>query len=164
MRYRMLAVLSAFVVVGGFFVVTAQQAGAQIELNFVAHQTNAVFVPAGGQATLNPTSAPAIGDEEIIRDTLTEGTTTIGYTNIVCTDTFNDNGLCDAVFAITGQGDIHGTALIRGLFDPNLNQGAGPQVFDGDIDGGTFAYADVTGYAHGVNLPDGDDQYSFFLN
>jgi len=164
MRYWIVAGLAALVAVGGFLVVTAQQAGAQIEFNFLAHQTNTVFVPAGGPATLNPTGPPSIGDEEIIRDTLTQGGNTIGYTNIICTDTFNDNGLCDAVFVITGMGDIHGTALIRGLFDGNLNGGAGPQVFDGDIDGGTFAYANVTGYAHGVNLPDGDDQYSFFLN
>ena len=76
--------------------------------------------------------------------------TTVGYDNIVCTDTFNNNGLCDAVFAFTGQGDIHATAPVRDLFDVNSN---GPTVFDAAIEGGTFAYTNTTGSIHLTNLP-----------
>jgi len=96
-----------------------------------------------------------------MRETLTENGATVGYDNIICTDTFNNNGLCDVVFALTTKGDIHGTALVRDLFDFNSN---GPSVFDGDIEGGTFAYANATGYVHLTSLPDGDTQQTFLIN
>ena len=160
MGHRLLAGFVALVLAGGGLVVaTVQQAGANVELSVTAHQTNFEFVPAGGQPTANPPNTPpSIGDSFIIRENLLQGTTVIGYDNIICTETFNNNGLCTAVFAINGKGDIHGTALIRDQFDPNTN---GPAVSDGAIDGGTFAYAHATGSAHIVSLPSGDSQYTF---
>ena len=149
MKYRILGAIAALVLAGGTLVVaTAGQAGAQVEMTLTATQTNFEYVPAGGRPTANPSNnlIPTIGDEIIVRESLSQGSTVVGYDNVVCTDTFNDNALCDAVFAITGKGDIHGTALIRGDFGPNA-----PSVFDGSIDGGTFAYAHASGMVHVVN-------------
>jgi hypothetical protein len=162
MRHCMLAAVSVLAVAGGIIVATAQQAGASQEFSVIAHSTNFEVVPAGGKATANPSQsfAPSIGDEFIIREDLIQNGVTIGYDNIICTDTFNNNGLCTAVFAINGKGDIHGTALIRDQFDPNTN---GPTVFDGSIDGGTFAYAHATGSVHLTSLPNGDTQDNFML-
>jgi hypothetical protein len=161
MRYRILAVLSAFVLMGGFFVVTAQQAGAQQELSLVATQTNFVVIPAGQAATANPSNSyiPNTGDVIELRDTLTQGTTTVGFDNAVCTDTFNNNGLCTDVIAITGKGDIHLTALIRGVFS-----GVSPATFDATIDGGTFAYANASGDMHAVDVSPTETDYTLLIN
>jgi len=164
MRYRILAVLSVLALAGGVMVVGAQQAGAQQEFTLIAHQTNFVFAPVNGSPTSNPgpgTPPPETGDRFIVREALSQNGVVVGYDNIICTDTFNNNGLCDVVFAITNKGDIHGTALVRDLFDFSSN---GPTVFDGDIDGGTFAYANATGSAHLTTLPDGDTQDTFLIN
>jgi hypothetical protein len=146
MRHCILAAVSVLAVAGGIIVATAQQAGASQEFSVIAHSTNFEVVPAGGKATANPSQsfAPSIGDEFIIREDLIQNGVTIGYDNIICTDTF----------------DIHGTALIRDQFDPNTN---GPTVFDGSIDGGTFAYAHATGSVHLTSLPNGDTQDNFML-
>ena len=102
---------------------------------------------------------PESGDRFLLRETLTENGPTVGYDNIVSTDAFNNDGLSDPVFAFTGLGDIHATALVRDLFDVNSN---GPAVFDASIDGGTFAYANTTGSIHLPNLPDGNTQGRLF--
>src|SRR5258708_2800379 len=122
-------------------------AGATFEFSFTSHPTNFEAV-IDGHATLNPSSPPGPGDRVIIREDLLQGTTNIGYSNIVCTVTFNDNELCDALFAFAGKGDLTGTALIRG----GAGQ-SGPSVFDGAVTGGTFAYRNAHGDAHIVNLP-----------
>jgi hypothetical protein len=165
MRYRILAGLSALLVAGGVVVAaSAQQAGASQEFTLTAVETNFEFAHANEAPIINPgpsTPAPESGDRFLLRETLTENGTTVGYDNIVCTDTFNNNGLCDALFAFTGQGDIHATALVRDLFDTNSN---GPTVFDASIDGGTFAYSNATGSIHLTNLPDGNTQDEFLIN
>src|SRR5271154_6074375 len=116
MRYRILAVLSALVVVGGVVFASAQQAGASQEFTVTAVETNFELAHAGEAPIVNPgpgTPIPESGDRFLLRETLSENGTTVGYDNIVCTDTFNNNGLCDAVFAFTGVGDVHATALVR---------------------------------------------------
>ncbi len=133
MRYRILAALSALVVAGGVAVVaTSQQAGAQQEFSLVATQTNFAVIPAGGAATIGHPSnsyVPNTRDEVTFRDTLTQGTATVGFDNVICTDTFNNNGLCTDVIAITNVGDIHLTALVRGLFTPFSGNSDGPSTF-----------------------------------
>ncbi|HEY2430532.1 MAG TPA: hypothetical protein VGI06_16450 [Acidimicrobiales bacterium] len=163
MRYRFIAALAAVAVGGGMILATAQQAGASQEFSVVAHQTNFEFVPAGGAATANPNlTAPAkIGDEIIVRESLSQGGVEVGYDNVVCTDTFNNNALCNAVLVFNGKGDLHGTALIRNDFDPSGN---GPTVFDATIDGGTFAYASARGMVHLIVQPNGDSQDNIILS
>jgi hypothetical protein len=167
MGYRTLAALSALVVVSGVALVsTSQQAGAQQEFSLVATQTNFAVIPAGGAATINPSSSyvPNTGDEVSFRDTLTQGTATVGFDTVICTDTFNNNGLCTDVISITNVGDIHLTALVRGLFTPFSSNSSGPSTFDATIDGGTFAYANATGYMHGVDVNSNVTDYTLFLN
>jgi hypothetical protein len=166
MRYRILAAFTALVAIGGFIVVTAGQAGAQQEISLAATSTNFTLVPAGSAATINPPASytPNTGDEFIIRNTLTQGSTTVGFDTAICTDTFNDNGLCTDVIAIDGRGDIHLTALVRNIFNFSLNNGNGPATFDASIDGGTFAYAHATGYMHAVVVNSMVTDYTLFIN
>jgi hypothetical protein len=142
---------------GGLLIATTTPAGANVEFSVIQHNTNFEAAIGGAAASPNPPQkAPAPGDRFIIRDDLLQGSTNIGYDNIVCTVTFNDNLLCDALFAIINKGDIHGTALLRGGAAAN-----GPSVFDGAIDGGTFAYRNAHGDVHIVSLPNGDSQLNF---
>jgi hypothetical protein len=151
---RRLALLVATIAVAvpAVTLFSSAPAGATFEFSFTTHNTNFEFV-IGGKGTLNPTSPPGPGDSTIIRDDILQGSTNIGYTNVACTVTFNDNLLCNAVFALTNKGDIHATALIRGGAGQNF-----PATFDGIIDGGTFAYRNAHGDVHVVNQPNGDSQ------
>jgi hypothetical protein len=146
-------------VAGGAFIVAAPQAGAGQEFSLTGHQTNIQFVSGGVSTAASPNGPAAPGDRIIIREDLMQGTVAVGWDNIVCTVTFNDNLQCDAMYAITNRGDIHLTALLRG----GAGQ-TGPSVFDAVVDGGTFAYANAHGYDHIVNLPNGDSQNNFVLS
>jgi len=104
MRYRILAALSALVVAGGVAVVaTSQQAGAQQEFSLVATQTNFAVIPAGSAATINPSDSyvPNTGDQVTFRDTLTQGTATVGFDTVICTDTFNIHGIMSTTWGAT---------------------------------------------------------------
>lgn len=155
---RVLAFLGTLAVAGGAFIIAAPQAGAGQEFSLVGHQTNIQLV-GNGTSTTNPNGPAAPGDRLVIREDLSSGNTVVGFDNIVCTVTFNDNLLCDALYAIANRGDIHLTALLRGGAGQN-----GPSVFDAVVDGGTFAFATAHGYDHIVNLPNGDSQNNFVLS
>ena len=151
---RRLALFAGVVAVAvpALMVVATAPAGATFEFSFVSHSTNFEAV-IGGHATTDPQSQPGPGDSFVIRDDLLRGSTVIGFDNIVCTVTFNDNTMCNAVFAFTGKGDLMGTALLRG----GAGQ-SGPSVFDGAITGGTFAYRNAHGDVHITTLPNGDSE------
>ena len=151
---RRLALLVAAIAVAApvLIMTNVGAAGATFEFTFTSHPTNFEAI-IGGHATVNPSAQPGPGDTFIIRDDLLEGTTNVGFDNVTCTVTFNDNLLCNAVFAFTGKGDLMGTALLRGGAGGN-----GPSVFDGAIEGGTFAYRNAHGDVHITTQPSGDSQ------
>jgi hypothetical protein len=139
-------------------------AGASAQLSLVAHQTNLEFVTPQGSFVPSPNQGPGPGpgpgpgDRIIIREDLMQGNAVVGFDNIVCTVTFNDNTLCDATFAITNKGDIFVSTLLRG------GATGGGQVFDAAIEGGTFAYATSRGDVHLSALPNGDTQVDIHLD
>lgn len=137
--------------------VTATSAGATFEFSFTERTTNQEFV-IGGKATLTPQSPPGPGDSFVIRADLLQAGAVIGFDNVQCTVTFNDNILCNAVFAFTNRGDISGTALLRGGAGQNF-----PTVFDGVVTGGTFAFRNVHGDAHAVVANQSDTNWTFNL-
>jgi hypothetical protein len=153
-----MGVLGALVLAGTALGVTATRVGAAQELVVVEHQTNIEFVIDGKASVTPPQAPPGPGSSIILRNNLLQGSTVIGYDNVICTVTFNNNVLCDAVLAINGKGDIHGTALIRGNPD-----GSSASVFDATIDGGTFAYRNARGDVHIITLPNGDTQLNINL-
>lgn len=163
MRRRVLSVvfvLSATVVRGAAVVAaTASRAGASTELSVVGHTTNVAVVTAtGASPALKGPLAP--GDRLVLRQDLSRNEQLVGYSNIVCTVTFNDNALCDGILAITGKGDLHVTGLLRGAVGP-----AGvPKAFDSVLDGGTFAYRNAHGDFHTVVLPNGDQLSTIVLS
>jgi hypothetical protein len=161
MRKRLMSVTVGLAVATGTVVFTAQQAGASQEFSLVARQTNFELFGASGLGTTEPQAPPAIGDRFILREDLLRGTAVVGFDNIICTVTFNDNLLCDAMFSFAGKGDIHATALLRGGAS---EQGA--TVFDATIDGGTYAYSNARGMVHlsQVGNSDTDTRDVFLIN
>lgn len=157
---RRLALFAAVAVIAAptLILFSSTQAGANIEISYTAHQTNIEFV-IDGHATLQPTGPFSPGDELIIREDFLQGTTNIGYDNVICTDTFNDNLFCNAVLAFTGKGDMTGTVLLRG----GAATEQGPGVFDAAITGGTFSYRNAHGDAHAVAQSNGDTAWTINL-
>jgi hypothetical protein len=153
---RRLALLAAAVAVGApaFIISNVAPAGATFEFGFSTHETNFEAV-IGGHATLNPTSQPGPGDTFIIRDDILQNGANVGFDNVLCTVTFNDNVLCHAVFAFTNKGDITVQALVRGEAGQTS-----PKVFDVAVTGGTFAYRNAHGDAHAVATSDTDTNWT----
>src|SRR5690348_588085 len=117
---RRLALFAAMLMVAAPAVVLlgSSQAGANVEISYVEHETNIEFV-INGQRTLNPTALPGPGDSFIVRDDLLQGATNIGYDNIQCVVTFNNNLLCNGVLSFTGKGDMTVATLLRGAASGN---------------------------------------------
>ena len=160
MTRRVLIRLSAILFAGGVGVVaTASQAGASSEFTVLNHKTNVEFVTATGASLVRP-GAFVPGDRIVLRDDLSENGVLVGYSNSVCTVTFNDNVLCDLILAFANTGDIHATALLRGSVGPS----GPPTVFDATVDGGTFAYHTAHGSAHVVTQANGDQLVTFSLD
>jgi hypothetical protein len=158
MRKVSVALLALIVGGGTAVAVTTSQAGASSEFSLVSHVTNVEFATEAG-AALVPSQALAPGDRLLIRSDLAENGINAGYSNIVCTVTFNDNVLCDGVFALANRGDLHATALIRGAAGPK----GIPTTQDFIVDGGTFEFRDAHGSAHVVVSPNGDETFMFAL-
>jgi hypothetical protein len=160
MRLRLLGLIVGLATLtGALLIATTSSAGANFKFSFTEHMTNAEFaIGASAPSVTPPRSALSPGDRIISRSDLLQGSTKIGFDNVVCTVTFNDNLLCDVVSSFTNKGDIHATALLRGGASAN-----GTGAFDAVVDGGTFAYRNAHGDAHGVTLPNGDNQINVNL-
>jgi hypothetical protein len=159
-RFALLAA-ALVVVVPTVALLSTAQAGADVELSFTEHPTNYEAI-IGGHMTVNPTSPPGPGDTFVLRGDLLQGSTVIGYDNVKCTVTFNDNEFCDGVFAFAGKGDVFGSALLRGGASASCTQQC-PAIFDAAITGGTFSYRNAHGDAHAVNTENaaGDTNWTF---
>ena len=155
---KLLVLMLTLVIGGGIAVIaTASQVGASSEFTLVAHETNVVFVQAKG-TSLIPSLPLALGDRLLIRSDLTENGVAVGYAMEEYTQTFNGISLSDSVFALSGRGDLHATALVR----PGPGIGL-PVVWDLSVEGGTFAYRNAHGSAHRVRLPNNDQAITFAL-
>jgi hypothetical protein len=139
---RRLALLVAAVVIAApaYVILNSAPAGANVHLSFTQHLTNFEAV-INGQHTATPMTLPGPGDTFIFRSDLLQNGVAVGFSNDICTETFNLNAMCNTVFAFTNKGDLMGTTLTRG---PD------PSVYDDAITGGTFAYRNAHGDAHAV--------------
>jgi hypothetical protein len=159
MKLRLLACAGTLALVLGVFVMNAPTAGAGSEFSLIGHQTNIQFVIGAVSSPTPPTGPFNPGDRVLIREDLSRDNAVVGWDNIDCTVTFNDNLLCTALYAINGKGDLHLTALLRGGASQQ-----GTSVFDAIVDGGTFAYRNAHGDAHLTDLANGDTQVTFTLS
>jgi hypothetical protein len=156
---KVVALLVALVVSSGVAVaVTATQAGASSESTVVGHITNTVFVTGKG-ASLSPSGPLIPGDRLVNRASLSQNGAVVGFSEVVCTVTFNDDLLCDGIDALTNRGDLHVSGLLRGAVGPS----GIPKVFDLIVDGGTFTFHNAHGSAHVVVLPNGDEMTTTVL-
>jgi hypothetical protein len=156
---KVVALIPALIAgVGIVLGMTASQAGAASEFTVVSHDTNLDFITARG-ASLVPSLPFVPGDRLVERSDLIENGATVGYENGVCTVTFNDNVMCDEIWALTNRGDLHLSALVRGAAGPS----GIPAVADLIVDGGTFTFRRTHGFAHAVRLPNNDQATTFVL-
>jgi hypothetical protein len=144
MRYRVIAAVSALLLAGGgWLLATGQRASANQDFTVGETLTNYEFVGVDGTTSISQfPSHPVPGDRIFSRMTLTQGPAVVGFLTVVCTNMFNNDGLCTGIYAFTGRGDIHVTTLQRDGFEHP------PTVIDAVIDGGTFAYAHASGSVH----------------
>ena len=139
-RHLTLFVAALAVAAPAFLLLNSAPAGASVHFGFTQHLTNFEAV-INGQHTTTPMTLPGPGDTFIFRSDLLENGVVVGFSNDVCTETFNLDAMCNTVFAFTNKGDLMATALTRG---PD------PSVYDDAITGGTFAYRNAHGDAHAV--------------
>jgi len=141
---RRLALLVAAVAIAvpAFLIVNGAQAGATTRFSFIQRPTNFEALINGQHVvTFTPNTTAGPGDSFIFRSDLLQNGVVVGYSNDVCTETFNSFALCNTVFAFTGRGDLIATFLSRGAF---------PKTYDDAITGGTFAFRNAHGDAHAV--------------
>src|SRR5258708_5340389 len=107
MRHKIAALVGvASITTGGLIVATAGGAHAATNMTVIAHETN--FQTPGQPPNTFPGQngqPPAPGDRFFIRDDLTQDGTLVGFANVACTFTFNDNAMCTGVLALNGRGD-----------------------------------------------------------
>jgi hypothetical protein len=156
MRKALVVVLGLLVGTAVAVAATASQAGASSEFTVVSHTTNVEFITSGG-ASLVPSLPFVPGDRLVERADLTENGAPVGFENAACTVTFNDNVVCDEIWAFTNKGDLQLSTLVRGAAGPS----GPPAVADLIVEGGTFAFRNAHGSAHAVRLPNGDQATTF---
>ena len=158
---KVLAFLLVLVVGGGVVVaVTATQAGASSEFTLGSHLTNLEFITAqAGPSVSFPTSPMVPGDRLITRDDLTQNGTPVGHLVNLCTLTFNNEFMCEGTWALTNRGDLHTSFLARANQPSVLGF---PKVYDLIVEGGTFAFRNAHGSAHGFSLPNPADATATF--
>jgi hypothetical protein len=122
----------------------------------VSRDTNLEFVTAKGPS-LVPSGAFVPGDRLVERSDLMENGAVAGFENTVCTVTFNDNVMCDGIYALTNRGDLHVSTLSRGA----AGAAGIPAVADLIVDGGTFGFHNAHGSAHVVRETNGDSFITF---
>jgi hypothetical protein len=159
---KFLVLVVALVVGGGIIVaVTASQAGASSEFALGSHLTNVEFITAqAGPSTSFPTSPMVPGDRLETRDDLTQNGSPVGHLEAMCTVTFNNDFMCESIFALTNRGDLHASFLGRAS-QPGVV--GFPTVYDLIVDGGTFAFSNGHGSAH-VVANGADAMVTFALN
>jgi hypothetical protein len=91
------------------------------------------------------------GDRIFSNDRLSDGHHQVGYSNEICTVTFNANDLCQVVGYITGKGEFEATWLWIGRNTSTY----GPHHFSGVFDGGTGAFAHAHGQFEATVLANG---------
>jgi hypothetical protein len=116
------------------FVSTALGARPQPTLTLFVHQRGIEFVTPSGSASAYPGQLQ-IGDRIISDDAVAEGTRTVGYDNELCTVTFDNHDLCQAMVVLPGKGQIEASWL----------QTHWPSGFTGVFDGGTGIFAHAKG-------------------
>jgi hypothetical protein len=145
-----LAVLIATLAAGALGAAYATAAPTARELSFVIHNTGTEYLTKAGTTSVFPGQLNT-GDQIFSRDTLAQGSRTIGFDNETCSVTFDNNDLCHSVAVFTGKGDVEATWLWVGR---NTSQ-YGPTHFTGVIDGGTGSYQHATGQFDATVLPNG---------
>jgi len=127
-------VLAATAVVAALSSATAIGAGAASTFSFLVHNQGTEYVTAAGPTSAYP-GRLQIGDRILTRDSLQQGTRSIGYDNELCTVTFDYHDLCQATLALPGKGQIQASWLWIHW----------PSSFTGVIDGGTGTFSHAKG-------------------
>jgi hypothetical protein len=152
-KYFRITSVIAVAAAAAVYVSTALGARPRPTLSFVAHNNGLEFVTASGSTSGYP-GALQIGDRIFSRDVLTQGTSSVGYGNELCTVTFEGHEICQVTVVLAGQGEIEANWLWTDW----------PSGFTGVIDGGTGAFAHANGEFTATPLADGAVEFTATLN
>ena len=126
---------------------------------FLAGGSAPEYVSASGTTSTTFPDQLNTGDRIFSNDRLSDGHRQVGYSNEICTVTFNANDFCQVVGLITGKGEFEATWLWVGR---NMST-YGPRHFSGVIDGGTGAFANAHGQFEATVLANGSLRFSAAL-
>lgn len=101
----------------------------------------------------------APGDTIIEREEFRLGATVVGYDNLSCTATFNDNVLCTIVTVFPGRGTLDETVLIH----TTTANASGFDPVDTVVTGGTGIFANKRGTVHAVGVGEGERTATYRL-
>jgi hypothetical protein len=114
------------------------------------------YISASGTSSTTFPDQLNTGDRIFSNDRLSDGHHRVGYSNEICTVTFDANDLCQTVGYITGKGEFEATWLWIGRNTSNY----GSHHFSGVIDGGTGAFANAHGQFNATVLANGSLRFS----
>jgi len=118
------------------------------------------YISASGTTSTTFPDRLNTGDRIFSNDRLSDGHRQLGYSNEICTVTYNANDLCQVVGYITGKGQFEATWLWIG----RNTSAYGPRHFSGVIDGGTGAFANAHGQFDATVLANGSLRFSAQLS
>ena len=157
---KLLALAAVAGIVAGFAVVaTAGTGRGSTTTLFLAGGSAPEYISVSGTTSTTFPDRLNTGDRIFSNDRLSDGRHQVGYSNEICTVTFNANDLCQVVGHITGKGEFEATWLwIR-----RNTSAYGPRHFSGVIDGGTGAFAGAHGQFEATVLANGSLRISASL-
>ena len=126
---------------------------------FLAGGSAPEYVSASGASSTTFPDRLKTGDRIFSNDRLSDGRRQVGYSNEICTVTFNANDLCQTVGHVNGKGEFEATWLWIGRNTSTY----GPRHFSGVIDGGTGAFANAHGQFQATVLANGSLRFSASL-
>ena len=160
-RVALGALAAAALLAGGATAATAQaSAPAPGHLTFDIQGTALRFFSNTGPITGWPTKPLVPGDRIISQDRVLQSGVVVGHDDEVCTVAFTRDALCQNMFILSGQGDVHSSYDIHW---PASGR-SGPPSFDGVIDGGTGRFRAAHGWFHYQTLPNGQAQITATIN
>ena len=160
-RVALGALAAAALLAGGATAATAQaSAPAPGHLTLDIQGTALRFFSNTGPITGWPTKPLVPGDRIISQDRILQSGVVVGHDDEVCTVAFTRDAVCQNMFILSGQGDVHSSYDIRW---PASGR-SGPPSFDGVIDGGTGRFRAAHGWFHCQTLPNGQAQITATIN
>jgi hypothetical protein len=160
LRKKLFVLVAAAGIVAGLAAATAAARSGPTFTLYLAGGSAPEYISASGMSSTRFPDRLKTGDRIFSNDRLSDGHHQVGYSNEICTVTFNANDLCQTVGYVTGKGEFEATWLWIGRNTSTY----GPRHFNGVIDGGTGACANAHGQFEATVLANGSLRFSASLS